>query len=248
MAVFWALGGAGLGAVIGSFLATAALRWPAGRSVADGRSRCDGCGRTLGPVDLIPIVGFLLRRGRCATCHAAIDRRHLLIELAAAGIGAVALAAAPGLTGLCGAGFGWLLLLLGVLDIEHFWLPDRLTYPLALGGIAAGSAGVPPWPNDRLIGLAAGFLSLFLIGLAYRLLRRREGLGGGDPKLFGAIGAWIGWGALPMVLLLAAAIGLAAVLGARLRGAAIGPTTRLPLGALLATAAWPIWLVLFARG
>lgn len=244
MAVLWAVAGAGLGAVIGSFLATAAIRWPQERSVARGRSACDSCGRTLGPVDLIPLFGYLIRRGRCATCGAAIDRRHLLIELAAAAIGAIAFALAPGLTGFAGALFGWQLLLLAVLDVEHFWLPDRLTYPLALTGLAAGSAGVPPWPNDRLIGLAAGFAGLFAVALLYRLVRKREGLGGGDPKLFGAIGAWLGWAALPMVLLLAALIGLAAVAAARARGEAVRATTRLPFGALLAVAAWPLWLLL----
>jgi leader peptidase (prepilin peptidase)/N-methyltransferase len=243
----WALAGFGLGAIIGSFLATAAIRWPDDRSVAKGRSRCDGCGRTLGPVDLIPLVGFAIRRGRCAGCGARIDPRHLQVELAAAAIGALALGLAPGLAGVGGALFGWGLLLLGVLDIDHLWLPDRVTYPLALTGIAFGSLGAPPWPNDRLIGMAAGFLSLFAIALGYRMLRGREGLGGGDPKMFAAIGAWLGWAALPFVLLLAALAGLAAVAVARLSGRAIGPTTRVPFGALLAAAGWPVWLLLFAR-
>lgn len=246
MIPIWALAGFILGAIVGSFLATAAIRWPARRSVSRGRSACDQCARSLGPVDLIPIAGFLIRRGRCASCGGAIDRRHLMVEVAAALIGAVSLAVAPGLVGVGGAVFGWMLLLLGTLDVEHFWLPNRVTFLLALLGIAFGSAGAAPFPNDRLIGLAAGFLTLWLIAWAYRWCRKREGLGGGDPKLFGAIGAWLGWAALPYVLLLAGLIGLAAVLLGRARGEMVNATTRLPLGAFLAVAAWPVWLVTFA--
>jgi leader peptidase (prepilin peptidase)/N-methyltransferase len=239
----WGVFGFILGAVAGSFVSTAAIRWPKGGQVTRGRSACDGCGRVLGVIDLIPILGFLIRRGRCQTCGAAIDRRHLAIEIAAALIGMTAFAVAPGLAGVAGALFGWMLLLLGALDVEHFWLPDRVTYPFALIGIAAGAGGIMPFPNDRLIGLAVGFGGLWLVGTLYRLVRGREGLGGGDPKLFGAIGAWLGWAALPTVLLLAGLAGLAAILLARTRGETVSATTRLPLGALLAVAAWPVWLV-----
>jgi leader peptidase (prepilin peptidase) / N-methyltransferase len=243
MDIGWAGAGFILGAIIGSFLATAAIRWPQQRRVTRGRSACDQCGRKLGPLDLIPIVSFLIRRGKCATCGGAIDRKHLQIEIAAALIGALSFAVAPGLIGVAGAIFGWGLLLLAVLDVEHFWLPDRATYLLALLGIAFGAAGMPPFPNDRLIGLAVGFGGLWLVGTAYKLVRKREGLGGGDPKMCGAIGAWLGWAALPYVLLLAGLAGLASVLLARARGQDITATTRLPLGALLAVAAWPVWLV-----
>ena len=242
MEIGWAGAGFILGAIVGSFLATAAIRWPAGGQVTRGRSACDRCRRTLGPLDLVPIASFLIRRGRCATCGEAIDRRHLMIEIAAALIGAVSFAVASGPAGMAGALFGWLLLLLGTLDVEHFWLPDRLTWLLALFGIAFGAAGLPPYPNDRLIGLVIGFAGLWLVGALYKALRQREGLGGGDPKLLGAIGAWLGWAVLPYVLLLAGLIGIGAVLAARARGDAVSATTRLPLGALMAVAAWPIWL------
>ena len=89
-------------------------------------------------------------------------------------------------------------------------------------------------------------LTLFLIRLAYRQLRWREGLGGGDPKLFGAIGAWVGALNLPFILVGAGVLGLAAVLLMRLRGGEVNATTRVPLGALMAAAAWPVWLVVAA--
>jgi leader peptidase (prepilin peptidase) / N-methyltransferase len=242
MSFGWGLAGFTLGAIVGSFLATAAIRWPAGRSTS-GRSACDRCGRRLTVLDLVPVLGFAIRRGRCASCGEAIDRRHLAIEIAAALVGALAFALAPGIDGIAGAIFGWFLLLLGVLDVEHFWLPDRATGLMALTGIAAGAAGADPYPNDRLIGMAAGFLSLWLVGRAYLLVRKREGLGGGDPKLFGATGAWLGWAALPFVLLMAALVGLAAVLSARMGGKEVRADTRLPFGALLAVAAWAVWIV-----
>ena len=242
MDVTWGAVGFILGAIVGSFLAVAAIRWPAGRNLG-GRSACDACGRTLNMVDLVPILGFLVRRGRCASCLEAIDRRHLAIEIASALVGSLAFAIAPGIDGIAGAIFGWFLLLLAVLDVEHFWLPDRVTGPMALTGIAAGAAGAMPFPNDRLIGGAAGFLSLWLVATIYRAVRRREGMGGGDPKLFGGIGAWLGWAALPLLLLGASLVGLAVVLFACIFGRDIKADTRIPFGALMAVAAWAVWIV-----
>ncbi|HEX8263303.1 MAG TPA: A24 family peptidase, partial [Allosphingosinicella sp.] len=140
--------------------------------------------------------------------------------------------------------FGWWLFLLAALDVEQEWLPDRLTWPLLAAGLAAAWGGFGPTLESRLIGAAAGFAGLFLIARLYRRLRGREGLGGGDPKLLAAIGAWLGWTQLPFVLVGAGLLGLAALLVRRLRGEAVAPTDRLPLGALMALAAWPIWIVI----
>jgi len=239
---FWPpLFGGLLGLLIGSYVATLTLRWPQGRSAAAGRSACDGCGRRLRWSELVPVLSFAALGGRCRTCGAAIDRRHPLIEVAAALIGAAALAVRPDAAGLLGALFGWALLTLAVLDAEHFWLPDRITLPLAAAGVAAGFAADPP-PLDRLIGFAAGFAALAAVAAGYRSLRGRHGLGGGDPKLFGAIGAWLGWPALPFVLLLAAGLGLALAAARASRGHRVTAATRLPFGALLAVAAWALWL------
>ena len=233
-----------LGAVLGSFIATLVIRWPQERSVMHGRSHCDACDVVLGPRDLIPLLSALLSRGRCRRCKATIDPRHWQIELAALGIGAVAGLVVAGPTALAGAVFGWLLLALAALDISDFWLPDPLTLALALAGVAAGVAGVEPPLVDRLIGGAAGFAALWLVGFTYKRLRGREGLGGGDPKLLGAIGLWLGWRMLPAVLLLAALTGLALVLLGMLRGRAAKLDDRVPFGALLAIAAYPAWLFL----
>ncbi len=237
-----ALAGAVLGLLVGSYLATLTLRWPQGRSTATGRSACDGCARPLVWYELVPLLSFALLRGRCRSCGAAIDRRHPTIEIAAAIIGAASLWMYPGIAGLLGALFGWTLLTLAILDAEHFWLPDALTLPLLAAGLAFGLVLDPPL-FDRLLGAAGGVALLAGVALAYKAVRGRQGLGGGDPKLFGAVGAWLGWQALPFVLLLAALLGLISVAISLLRGQAPTAQTRVPFGAPLAVAAWVVWLV-----
>ncbi len=227
------------GLIFGSFIAALTQRWPQGRSIAAGRSRCDHCDTVLPARDLVPVISFIALRGRCRHCGAAIAPRHLGIEIAAAGIGVASLALHPDVAGLAIAGLGWALLLLVITDVEYFWLPDAVTLPLGLAGLAVG---LPPALSDRLIGAAAGFASLWLVAAAYKALTGRTGLGGGDPKLFAAIGAWLGWQLLPPVLLLAALLGLALVGYDRLSGRPVTRYSRVPLGAMLAAAAWPMAL------
>jgi leader peptidase (prepilin peptidase) / N-methyltransferase len=206
-----------------------------------GRSACDACGHGLSAVELIPIVSALFQRGKCRHCGTAIDRRHLVIELAAAFVGGIALGVSPGLAGLAGAVFGWILIALIALDTAHYWLPDKLTLPLLITGLGAGLVGIEPPLIDRVWGAASGYLSLAAIAFIYKQVRGRDGLGGGDPKLLGAIGAWLGWQYLPMVLLGGSGVGLLYVLFRTLRGAPMSATDRLPLGALMAIAAFPLW-------
>jgi leader peptidase (prepilin peptidase)/N-methyltransferase len=233
-----------LGAVVGSFLATVVVRWPEGRSIADGRSTCDACGRSLRAAELVPLLSALASRGRCRTCGARINPVHPAIEAACLLVGLSAGLVAPPAQAAAGAAFGWLLVTLAALDWRHFWLPDRLTAPLALLGVVAGAAGLAPELRDRLIGGAGGFALLWLVAAGYRAWRGRDGMGGGDPKLFGAIGLWLGWRLLPAVLVLAGIIGLGVVLLQRLRGRPIAADAALPFGTLLAAAAYPAWLVM----
>ncbi|WP_333572159.1 prepilin peptidase [Sphingomonas sp.] len=231
-----------LGAVFGSFIATIAVRWPEGRSVARGRSACDACGETLTPVELVPVLSFLILRGRCRHCRATISPSHWVIEVAGLAIGAVAGLVAPGLEGIAGAVFGWLLLALAALDLAAFWLPNVLNAALAAAGLGAGALGLAPSLLDRMIGGVAGFAVLWLVARGYKALRGRQGLGGGDPKLFGAIGCWLGWQNLPLLLLAASLIGLAAVLGMMSVGRRVRATDRLPFGVMLAAGAWALWV------
>jgi leader peptidase (prepilin peptidase)/N-methyltransferase len=225
--------GAISGAIVGSFLGTLCLRWEKGQQATRGRSSCDGCKRPLRPLELVPILAYAVQRGRCRKCNASIAPEHVQIEIFAALLGGTALAISPDQAGAALALFGLMLLPLGVLDARNFWLPDRLTLILAILGILLGGAIAGAALGDRLIGGVAGFLALEAIRRAYRYVRSREGLGAGDPKLLGAVGLWLGWAALPSVLLTASVAGLAiAVAG----GA--GRLTRFPFGSALAAAAW----------
>jgi leader peptidase (prepilin peptidase)/N-methyltransferase len=164
------------------------------------------------------------------------------VEVASAALAALAIAIEPNLQGAALALFWLLLLAPAILDARHQWLPDPLTLVLAIAGLAVGGIATGSLFLDRLIGGAAGFASLWLIGESYRRSRGREGLGAGDPKLLGAIGLWTGALALPAIVLTAALGGLAvAVLQGR------GRLDRLPFGSLLAGAAILWTAVLAAR-
>jgi len=233
-----------LGAVLGSFIATLVLRWPQERSVMSGRSHCDGCDAVLQPFDLVPLVSAILIGGRCRHCDGAINPLHWQIEALAMLIGVSAGLLITGPGAIIAALFGWLLLPLAVLDLTDFWLPDRLTAFLAIAGLAVGLTGMEPPLIERVIGGAGGFLALWSIGKGYQLLRGREGLGGGDPKLLGAIGLWLGWRLLPIVLVLACMIGFGALLFGYVTGRRAAWNDRLPLGTLMAVAAYPAEIIM----
>lgn len=240
-----ALSGLVLGAVIGSFMATLALRWPAGRGVAHGRSACDHCGAALGPADLVPLFSYVVLRGRCRRCGGIIHPLHPLIELSCALCGGAAFLFLPPFAAMAWAIFCWLLIPLAVLDARHFWLPDRLVLALGLAGLMLGE-----WPQgmalpDRLIGGALGFALLWLLGWGFGRLRGVRGLGGGDPKLLGALGLWVGWQGLPLLLLLASLAGLVMAVAAMLMGRERRREGRVavPFGTMLAMAA-PVVLLL----
>ena len=244
------VGLAGLvGLVAGSFIATLVLRWPVGRSVL-GRSECDGCGRTLRIRDLIPLLSALLARGSCRSCGGQIDPFHWRVEAAAALVGVIALATLPGTTGWLWALFGWLLLPLALLDARHFWLPDTLNATLAVAGLLLAGSLLAPLLIDRWIGALAGGAILAAIAWIYRRVRGAEGMGGGDPKLVAAIGAWIGWQALPLMLLLASLGGIVWALIAQEKGDQPLVQRRIPFGlfaSIAAFAAVPIWLLISGR-
>ncbi len=241
--IFWTLAAVVLGPFVGSFIGLLTLRLPAERPWAASRSACDGCGRKLGPLDLIPLISFLALRGRCGRCGAPIPRRYLLLEVACLLIGAWSAAAFDGPVALATALFGWWLQLLAVIDGEHFWLPDRLTLPLGAAGFAVSILVLrePVW--TPVLGAAVGFASLWLLAWAYKRLRGREGLGGGDPRLLGAIGAWTGWSALPSVVVWAGLAGISVALAQLALRRQVTLDQRLPFGVFLAIGAWLTWLL-----
>jgi leader peptidase (prepilin peptidase) / N-methyltransferase len=254
----WIIAGTLGGLILGSFLATLILRWPAGRSIASGRSACDHCHAALDPLDLIPLLSWVIQRGKCRRCGARIDPLHPAVEAASAAIGAASLALAPSPAGFALALLGWQLLMLAVLDARHYWLPHILSLILAISGLALGSIAMGALSldaslTDRLIGGTVGGGGLWLIGTAYRLIRRRDGLGGGDAPMLAAIGLWTGWMALPFILLLASFAGLAVAAlrmfaqrkePADMASDGSSDAMRLPLGTLLALALFPaLWML-----
>lgn len=237
-----ALGGAGL--LAGSFLGLVSLRLPRGEGFVGGRSRCRGCDQPLPPWRLIPVLSYIAARGRCAVCGAAIPIRYPAMEFACAAIGVCAALTQPSIAAaLLTALLGWQLLLIAVVDGEHFWLPDALTLPLLGTGILAAAALDRLSLVESIAGAAVGFCGLWLVGRAYRRIRGRDGLGGGDPVLLAAGGAWTGWIGLPSVLLWAALGGLSVVAARLLTGSRVSGSDRLPFGVFLALGVWLTWLL-----
>lgn len=137
---------------------------------------------------------------------------------------------------------GWGLLLIAMIDAEHFWLPDELTLPLAAAGLGAALLPNGTGMLNSVIGAAAGFAGLWLLAFAYRRIRGRDGLGGGDPFLLAAGGAWVGWIGLPSVLLWAAAAGLSLVLARAVMRKPMSGDDRLAFGVFLSAGIWMTWL------
>jgi len=225
---------------IGSFAGVLIRRLPAGRDVAWGRSACEACGHTLGLSDLVPIASFAALHGKCRFCAAPIAPAHLWAELSALGI-AIWAAAGGGERGAllwAGCALGWTLLTLGWIDALCQRLPDILTLPLILAGLAEALLLEPDAVTSRALGAAIGYAGFRLLALAYRRLRGQEGLGQGDAKLLAAGGAWVGAWLLPDIMLAAATTALVFAL----RQGRIDRTARVAFGPFLGAGIWLVWL------
>ena len=211
-----------LGAVVGSFLNVVVYRLPRGLSIVRPRSFCPACQRPIPWFRNVPLLSFLLQRGRAACCGAAISWRYPLIEAATAALFLACLrrvaahAIVPiGLGGYAAAGLLCLLVALLVaitfIDAEHFLIPDVLSLPAIPIGIATAyffgpALGVSV--RGSLVGFVAGAGTLLVVLQVYAMVTGRAGLGGGDYKLMGLIGAWLGAASLPFTLLAASVQGL----------------------------------------
>jgi leader peptidase (prepilin peptidase)/N-methyltransferase len=232
-----------LGLIFGSFIAAVTVRLPRDEDIVRGRSRCMSCERTLAPWQLVPVFSWLVQRGRCGWCRAPISPRYILIELAAGAIGVwAALFGQAWLMVAITALLGWQLLLIALIDAENFWLPDELTIPLIVTGLAATAWIARGWPVEQIVGVVVGFGLLWLMAWLYKRLRGREGLGGGDPFLFAGAGAWVGWTGLPSVLLWACAVGFSLVAARLILRRRVEATDRLPFGTFLCVGIWLVWL------
>jgi len=238
----WPALAAGLGPIAGSFIGLLTLRLPDERSVVAARSACAACGRTLGVLDLVPLLSFAALRGRCRRCGEPIPRRYPALELGCLLVALWGALVVPGPAGLLTAALGWWLLLIAVIDAERFWLPDRLTLPLAAAGLLAAPLEGAGALADRALGAAIGFAGLAGLAWLYRRLRGREGLGGGDARLLAAAGAWTGWAGLPSVLVWASLAGFSVLAAALLTGRRLRGDDALPFGSFLALGIWLVWL------
>jgi leader peptidase (prepilin peptidase) / N-methyltransferase len=231
-----------LALVIGSFLGVVVRRLPEGRSILWPGSRCEACGAVLRARDLVPLVSWLAACGRCRHCGDPLGWFYPGIEIAALAIAAIAL----GVDGMPRAWFdcvlGWWLLALGWIDLRKWVLPDALTLPLIVAGLAAAVLFDRAGLVDRALGAAFGYLVLRAIAAAYRAVRGFEGLGRGDAKLLGAGGAWVGASLLPQVILGAALLALVTAGAMRLIGIRLHAQTAIPFGPFLALAIWAVWL------
>jgi leader peptidase (prepilin peptidase) / N-methyltransferase len=174
------------------------------------RSACPACGHRLRAWENIPLVSWLILRARCSACGARISAQYPLVELLA-GLGAAYAAwrFGPTLAALAAALFVWFTIALAFIDQKTGYLPDDLTLPLVWIGLVANLGGAFVPLAEAVIGAAAAYLFLWSVNAAFRLARGMDGMGYGDFKLYAAVGAFLGWKFLPLVILLSSFVGLA---------------------------------------
>jgi leader peptidase (prepilin peptidase)/N-methyltransferase len=226
--------------------ATPAVELPTGRfDLVAPRSRCTDCGQQITAMQNIPVISYLMLGGKCGNCQAPISRRYPAIELLTAVLtGIVTWRFGFGWEALAAVLMTWALIAISVIDIDHQIIPDSISLPLIWLGLflslfhdAVGGEILFINARAAIIGGLAGYLSLWSIYHLFRLLTGKEGMGYGDFKLLAALGAWLGWQLLPLIILLSAAVG--AVVGISLivlkRHERSVP---IPFGPYLAAAGW----------
>jgi leader peptidase (prepilin peptidase)/N-methyltransferase len=208
------------------------------------RSACPKCGAMITAAQNIPVVSYLLLKGKCASCGTKISVRYALVELSTALLSAL-VAWKFGFVWYTAAGLllTWVLIALSCIDFDHQLLPDNMTLPLMWLGLLlslaapVASIGLPVDPRSSIIGAAAGYLSLWAVYHVFRLLTGKEGMGYGDFKLLAALGAWLGWQMLLPVILLSALAG-SIVGGALIVFRGRDHQIPMPYGPFLAIAGW----------
>ncbi len=207
-------------------------------SIMWSRSQCPKCGHLIKAHENIPLISYLLLKGRCASCKTHISMRYPVTEASTAILFLlVAMHFGPSLQSLAAIGLTAILIALAGIDIDHQLLPDDLTFVLLWTGLFASLFNVFTDPVSSIIGALAGYLSLWLVYHGFRLLTGKEGMGYGDFKLLAALGAWMGWQMLPLIILLSSVVG--ALFGLILMGT--GKMKRdkpMPFGPFIAAAGW----------
>ncbi len=197
------------------------------------RSACPHCGHKITALENVPIVSYLVLRGKCRGCKAKISARYPAIEALAGGLSALMIwQFGSGWGGMAAMAFALLLIALTFIDLDTQFLPDDLTYPLLWLGLMINLNGTFASLRDAVIGAIAGYLALWSVNALYKLWRKTDGMGGGDFKLLAALGAWMGWQMLPAIIMLSSVVG--AVVGiAMIVFGSHGRETRIPFGPYL---------------
>ncbi len=225
-------------------------------SLVSPRSRCPDCGHLISALENIPVLSYLIQRGRCRHCGGRISVRYPLVELATGLLTAlVAWQFGFGWEALAAMGLTWALIALTFIDFDTQLLPDDITLPFLWLGIGLAFFGLFTDLHASVVGAMAGYLTLWAVYHLFKLVTGKEGMGYGDFKLLGMLGAWLGWQALPVIILLSSVVG--AVVGISLilfRNH--GRDVPIPFGPYLAAAGWlalmwgdeltNTWLRLFA--
>jgi leader peptidase (prepilin peptidase)/N-methyltransferase len=209
------------------------------------RSACPKCKAPITALQNIPLVSWLVLRGRCANCRNPISMRYPLVELATGILsGFIAWRFGFGFAGCAALAFTWFLIALTMIDFDTQYLPDALTYPLLWLGLLV-SLGHPAWdagatpvgPRDAIIGAAAGYLILWSVYWLFKLVTGKEGMGYGDFKLLGALGAWLGWQMLLPIIVFASGVGAVVGVVVMIRKRK-GRDMQIAFGPFLAIAGW----------
>lgn len=203
------------------------------------RSRCPHCQHPISMLENIPVISWLLLKGRCRSCNAKISARYPAVELFTAIVTAtVATVIPPSEWAVAVVFFSFALIALTFIDIDKMLLPDQITLPLMWAGILVALLGWGPVSlTESVVGAMAGYLSLWSLYQGFKLLTGKEGMGYGDFKLLAALGAWLGWQLLPFVVLLSSLVG--AICGIiMLRMKSSDSQTPFSFGPYLALAGW----------
>jgi len=227
-----------VGTCIGSFLNVCIYRLPADESVIHPGSRCPHCGKAIAWYDNVPLFSWMWLRARCRACHASIPVRYPLVE-AAAGVLALLALVTFGATPMALVAFVFTaaLLLITFVDFDHQFIPDEISLPGIVVGLAASFLTGAPTPREAVLGALVGGGALWLVAWSYMRATGVEGMGLGDVKLLAMIGAFLGWRAIPAVLIVASltgsAVGLVLIViqrgpAARRAIRTLGPTALVP--------------------